>query len=267
MGRAFKVALFASHQQTLPCDWLNNPRKVLKSKTTILIGTGRNSQYATPSFRSVSFSMEKLDARFIFSNPILLKQGDRSQVLVCDYRPPRRTNESSKQCVLKFFPERFHLNFEKEVATYHFLLKAEHKSRLVNPLGYDKWPRGKYIKTIGRNIKPFAAEGADQCVDVLMLEYVPAGTQESQSTKIPLTRAASAMTALKDLHNLGVVHGDVSIDNILAPDEETVMWIDFSNSWLDASKQQLNWEWVWAAEYFSNLVYSATKRVLRRRRE
>jgi len=92
-------------------------------------------------------------------------------------------------------------------------------------------------------------------VYVIMLEHIEAIPLSSITPTMELIKGA--LSSLSELHGLGIVHGDISMDNILVIKESgglEVMLIDYSSSWLDASQEQEDWEFLRAAEYFAHLV-------------
>lgn len=197
--------------------------------------------------------MNPIDEKATFTRPRFLTSGFHSQVILCNCRLSGRSADKPITCVLKFFPSRFQLCFEKEIHAYRRLLESNTTLKYPKPYGYAEWPTAKYIKTIGRNIVPLI--GADNNVFVLILQYVEVG--DTSSSSISLELAVAAMESLNLLHKEKIVHGDISIDNILAIENETtadITWLDFSCSWTDASMKQIQWEWDKAAEYFAKLV-------------
>jgi serine/threonine protein kinase len=162
-----------------------------------------------------------------------------------------------ESCVLKFFALKSRAAYDKEVAVYWWLHNSgrtmKNYSRL---LGYDQWMAAKYVKTIGRGIKSILSKNPDPHIYVLMLKDIENSSPMSSVTITPAI-AAAALTNLAILHETGVVHGDISTDNILVLEEEEsvrVFWIDFSSSCTNASSIQTAWEMDRAAEYFSQWV-------------
>jgi RIO-like serine/threonine protein kinase len=86
-----------------------------------------------------------------------------------------------------------------------------------------------------------------QAVDGLPLEHV------EPSKKLAL----AIMASLGRIHNLGVVHGDISKSNVLILGEAHnphALWLDFASSWTNASELQQTWEIKNALQYFSDWV-------------
>lgn len=207
----------------------------------------------------ISGIMEVIDDRVLFSRPRLLSTGIHGQVIRCEYRVSRKTTSKNANCVLKFFPPRFKTCFDRERAIYQQLLDSNTSLQYVKPLGFAEWPSAKYLKTIGRGITAIE-NGTSSTVHVLMLEYEE--SSPLSSVPISLALAKSSIACLNMLHQLGIVHGDISTDNILVVERNgltDVVWIDFSGSWSDASPNQIALEARRAAEYFAHLVQNAVQ--------
>jgi serine/threonine protein kinase len=200
--------------------------------------------------------MDPLDDKVTFTRPRFLSTGFHSQVILCNTRLSGKSVYKPITCVLKFFPGRFELFFEKELQAYRRLLDSKTTLKYPKPLGFAEWPTAKYIKTIGRSIEPLEGADTESAIFVLLLEYVE--TRDVSSNSVTIEVAVAALESLNMLHQEGIVHGDISIGNTLAFEndvgETDVMWIDFSCSWTDASPKQIEWEWQRAVEYFAKLV-------------
>jgi RIO-like serine/threonine protein kinase len=151
-------------------------------------------------------------------------------------------------------------DYEKELQTYDLLYQATTTFEFAKPIGYAEWSAAKYAKIIGKGIRSIL-DPNDTTIFVLLLKYVAAKPLSEISASPEI--AAEALNMLARLHELGVVHGDISRDNILVMDSQdgktpTVVWIDFAASWRFASLQQVAWEMELAADYFEQwvLVYS-----------
>lgn len=199
--------------------------------------------------------MEVIDDRVLFSRPRLLSTGIHGQVVHSEYRVSQISRP--KNCVLKFFPARFKACFDREKVIYQQLLDSNTAVQYVKPLGIAEWPSAKYLKTIGRRITPIK-NGTSSTVYVLMLEYEKSSSLSSVPMSLPL--AKSSIACLNMLHQLGIIHGDISTDNVLVVERDglmDVLWIDFSCSWGDASPGQIALEARRAAEYFALLVQNS----------
>jgi serine/threonine protein kinase len=200
--------------------------------------------------------MNPIDDKATFTRPRFVSSGFHSQVILCNTRLSGRSADKPITCVLKCFPGRFQLFFENEIQAYKRLLQSKTSLKYPKPLGFAEWPTAKYIKTIGRTIEPLVDVDTESSIFVLVLQYVE--TLDVSSGSITIEVAVAAMESLNMLHNEGIVHGDISILNILTFEndagETEVMWIDFSCSWIDASAKQIELEWRRGTEYFAKLV-------------
>jgi serine/threonine protein kinase len=208
--------------------------------------------------------MERIDEKAVFSRPKLLHATQQSQVVRVNYKLPW-DDIKPEDCVLKFFLPQSRIAFEKERETYRLLNANPIRFDYANPIGYGEWTPAKYLKTIGKGIKPLANSNSESRILVLLLHFVD-GTPLSKVPPSP-TIAASALSNLASLHERGVVHGDISPDNILVSqgeDELKVFWIDFAASWGYASLRQVTWEMERAAEFFEQWVFLLRKHNLLR---
>jgi RIO-like serine/threonine protein kinase len=108
---------------------------------------------------------------------------------------------------------------------------------------------------IGRNIPSLLTGTMDKVIYVLMLQVVDGLQLEhvEPSKKVAL----AIMASLCRIHNLGVVHGDISKSNVLILGEAhnpQALWLDFASSWTNASEPQQKWERENALQYFSDWV-------------
>ena len=202
--------------------------------------------------------MEQIDPRLLFSRPRPLQSGSTRQVIRFDARPSRAGKSATIDCVLKFFSYVGRSSYDKEIAVYQRLSENTTTTR-PKFRGCDQWSREKYLKTVGRVTELLSLDGEPEpSIFVIMLDYIQLSRPLSTWTPIPVNTAKLALSALAELHKVGIVHGDISPSNILVIEDPTapveVVWIDFASSWTDASPKQITWECDRAAEYFSHWV-------------
>jgi serine/threonine protein kinase len=211
--------------------------------------------------------MGSIDPRLLFSRPIWLSSAPTHQVIRFTARFPRSAKKQAEtvDCVLKLFTSAARTSYDKEVAVYARLNEIDSKIPRPKLLGCAEWSREKYAKTVGKGI-PLLPAGTkfDSLVFVLMLEFLERSQPISTIATIPLDLAKSALSHLDQLHSLAIVHGDISLSNILiissdqADEPFNTAWVDFSSSWTDASSKQILWEHERAIEYFSQWVSPLT---------
>lgn len=105
------------------------------------------------------------------------------------------------------------------------------------------------------NIPSLLTGTKDKVIYVLMLGFVDGLQLEHVESSKKL--ALAIMASLCRIHNLGVVHGDISKSNVLILGEAhnpQALWLDFASSWTNASEPQQKWERENALQYFSNWV-------------
>jgi RIO-like serine/threonine protein kinase len=199
--------------------------------------------------------MERIHERAVFSRPKLLSLGQHSQVIRVNYKLPWDKG-SPDDCVLKIFLPRSRVAFEKEKEVYCFLETTPIRFEYARPIGYGEWTPAKYLKTIGKGIAPLPSATSQASIRVLLLRYVDGTLLHNIASSSVI--AASALSNLAGLHERGIVHGDISSDNILVSEEDDalkVFWLDFSSSWANASLKQVTWEMEKAAEFFEEWVF------------
>jgi RIO-like serine/threonine protein kinase len=202
--------------------------------------------------------MNAIDNRLIFSDIQELSTNSFSQVILCNYRLPGRRLLTVSQCVLKIFTQRFVARFDREVEIYAELAAANTSLQYPAPLGSSQWSLDKYKKVLGRLASSEIENSGDSDVFVFMLEYVDAPNLSTIELTPEIAKAC--ILELKKLHKLGIVHGDVSADNILYLKTEAsfkVVWLDFASSWTSASSGMLAAESKRAALYFARMVMNA----------
>src|SRR2546423_6665728 len=148
--------------------------------------------------------MQLIDERAVFSRPRPLKRGAHGQVVRVNYKLPWRKTKPTTDCVLKFFPASNRLAYDKEVEIYYRLEGNPTPGfEYARPLGYGEWTVAKYIKTIGKGIKPILQETPGATIFVLLLAFVDAA---SLAEVTPTARiAAAAFKSLGSLHACGIV--------------------------------------------------------------
>jgi RIO-like serine/threonine protein kinase len=200
--------------------------------------------------------MEQISDELSFSRPQLLSTGIHSQVVLFNYKQSRSRTAEVAACVLKFYRPDARFAYENELSVYRRLLGTKTELIYPKPFGYSEWSSAKYVKAIGRGIKRIV-EG-DASVYVLMLEYMENATPLS-SVNVSSSIAESAISSLCRLHNIRIVHGDISTSNalVLAEHEPArVAWIDFSSASTLALQKDLALETDKAIEYFGAIGVS-----------
>jgi serine/threonine protein kinase len=149
-------------------------------------------------------------------------------------------------------------SYDKEIGVYQ---RLKEKGIAARPKfrGCDEWSREKYAKIVGKGAKLMSLDDElEPSIFVVMLDYIQNSRPLSESIPVPLDIAKLALLHLAELHEIGIVHGDISHGNILLIESQEVplevVWIDFASSWTDASFEQITWECDRAAEYFSQWV-------------
>jgi hypothetical protein len=206
--------------------------------------------------------MELINNQFLFSRPHLLSSGAHSQVVRFNCKPshsrkvlPQRPAGESERCVLKFHTSANRLPYENELVIYRRLLETDAGLIYPRPIGYAEWSSQKYEKTIGRTIQSITG-GEDASIFVLMLEFIEQSKPLSSVT-VSIDIARAAISSLTKLHNIQIVHGDISTSNALVLEERAparVMWIDFSSASIGASDSDLGLERRKAIDYFGAMV-------------
>jgi len=189
--------------------------------------------------------MNEIDEKTVFSHPRPLKSSSKGQVIRFRAKLGANSpNAAAIDCVLKLFPECFRILYDKEVAVYQTLLYHKYLSFCPTPLGKAEWTFSKYAKVVGQKNAKLNNDGT---ILVLMLEFVDGPILSPSLIKDSKTIAIGLLKTLNQLHACRIVHGDVSLSNVKLldnqPDNEPrIVWLDFSSSWIHASKAQLDWE-------------------------
>ena len=203
--------------------------------------------------------MQKLNDQLTFTHIQLLHTSNRNQIVRCNYKKGRKVNS----CVLKLFPTKFRLSFEQERETYNKLLDANTNLLYPLPLGYTKWSVAKYEEVIGSTIGSIldGTPSNDSGVYVLMLHFIE-NAKQLDKVYPSLQLAIEIIASLDNLHRIRIVHGDLSLSNILLIKESLtdvgkIMFLDFASSWTNASRKQLEWETKNAVEFFAAWVHNS----------
>jgi RIO-like serine/threonine protein kinase len=213
----------------------------------------------TPDTMNIDTASE---APFQFSRPKLLSHKPRSQVFLCDYSSTG--SDSVSACIIKVFTARDKVSYRKESSVYSLARGsglASGLNALPTKLGSGEWDATRYQEFIGGKF-PSAMRRSEVGVDVIVLAYIESfnafGMSESLETRI--RGAKSALRTLQTLHTNGIVHGDISVNNVLIQryrDSYTATWIDFSASVINPTRARIALEWRNAIDYFSQLVPSS----------
>lgn len=192
---------------------------------------------------------------FEFLLPRLLSHKPRSQVVLCDYI----SDESSpfSECVVKVFPPKGRVAYEKELSAYS-VLEKEHKSISPRNIWSGNWSAERYQEFLG-GMLPSVLRRAETEVSVIALSFVKGSNVFSPRlpTETRIAAVKSALRSLRSLHRIGIVHGDISTENVIirsAGDHFFAFWIDFSSCNISASKKAMLHEWEKANKYFSQTV-------------
>jgi serine/threonine protein kinase len=179
---------------------------------------------------------------FPVSQPKLLTSKPRSQVFQCDYTD--ESGNSNTPCIVKIFSSRARIAYEKELAVY---LAVDCQSPHVTPskIWSGSWSASHYLVFLAGKL-PSMLRGRENQVDVIMLTYLQNATPLSRiDTSNRLEAVKSALRALLQLHEIGIVHGDPSAGNVLIRGigpRVSAVWIDFSSSIMNPSKADISFE-------------------------
>jgi len=199
------------------------------------------------------------DDPLLFVRPLLLRHSPASQVIECD----AIDNEDgfSQPCVLKFFAPKAEAAFRRELAVYTKTNKEEILGNVVPLLLWEgEWSSAKYKTFIGNF--PTLLRKSDRAVKFLAIHRITNTVYDfptGEPVELQPYAVKTALHGLQILHSFDIVHGDVSVQNLLLrrnSEYYDALWIDFSSSIVDASEQDMRYEWQKAVQYFSNLVCS-----------
>jgi hypothetical protein len=219
---------------------------------------------------------------FLYSDPKLLRHKSTQQVLLCNYisnqleglltsnivdpLPPvadaiQRAPSSSAtgKCILKVFSSKTRNVYEHEHKAYDLATGSRDKLKpVVDCLWSGPWTSNFYDQLIDNQL-PSIVQPGNTHVHVIMLSYIEDVKHLSSIPPILRQQDAirAALLALRSLHSLKIVHGDVQEKNILLVPRRAgykAYWVDLSSSRSNASHRSLSREWNQAIEYFAELV-------------
>jgi RIO-like serine/threonine protein kinase len=115
---------------------------------------------------------------------------------------------------------------------------------------YQAFLGGKFPSTLRRH---------ETGVNVIVLSYIDSfdAFSHTESSEARLKGVKAALRSLRALHEIGILHGDISAENTLVQrrgDVYAATWIDFSSSIVKPSPARVASEWRDAIDYFSILV-------------
>jgi RIO-like serine/threonine protein kinase len=198
-----------------------------------------------------------------FISPKLLSHKPHSQVILCSVRSAAENTKT--QCVLKFFPPKANAAFRQELLVYSKATTSESLQEIIpEKLWSESWTASRYHKFLAN--LPSVLAKSDRKVDVLAISYIEDSDAliESEPPELHIYAAKAALRALQELHENKIVHGDVSVDNLLVQrefDQYFAYWVDFSQSRLNAKQRDITYEWQKAVDYFADLVNPQMKKV------
>jgi len=201
---------------------------------------------------------EGVEELFQFYDPKLISHQSKQQVILCTYDSNPATGNPS-QCILKFFSPKRRAAWKNEEAAYSVVRDADLEivplprllwSGIWTETYYNQLIRVKLPSVLGRN---------ETSVHVIMLSYIDETQTITRQPTIAQQKLAvkAAMLALRCLHTLKIIQGNVSEENVLLVKKDATYlayWIDLSSCTIGASERALSREWREAIEYFSQLV-------------
>jgi serine/threonine protein kinase len=194
---------------------------------------------------------------FLFLRPSLISHTAQSQVIECEAHD--KSHGDRQGCILKFFSPRAESALKQELAVYTKVKGDEELGGFVPRLLWSgTWPSQSYRSFIGRF--PSLLRKSDRSVRLIAIELIINAIQNfpaSEPPELHVYAIKTALHALQLLHSNGIVHGDISVDNIIFRREAEfydAFWIDFSSAIIDASPEDVAYEWQKAVQYFSHLV-------------
>lgn len=187
------------------------------------------------------------------SKPRLISHKPRTQVLQCDY-----TDESGQACtcIVKLFSPRAKVGFGRERDVY-WLGNVQKGNITASALWSGLWTSTQYQSFLGGNL-PSMLRRTEHQVRVLVLSSISNSTLlRNVGLSSRLAAVKASLQSLRALHDVGIVHGDPSADNVLIQmcgDRLTATWIDFSASVIKPSEFDVSHELQKATEYFAQFV-------------
>lgn len=205
----------------------------------------------------------------IFLKPRLLSHKQHSQVLLCETYFPAADDDLQTPCIAKIFPPKSKPNYDKELAVYTHDTGSAGLSGSARPRLLDSgtWSKSRYKGVLGGKL-PSVLKRSDTLVFVIVLEYLESEDllATDQPSEVRLRAAKGALRYLRVLHTEGILHGDVSVDNVLFRKIGNTgyepFWIDYSAAVVQASEALIGREWKKSIGYFARLVTSSRRFVL-----
>lgn len=243
-----------SDKASLPAiGWVSNKADGLPT-TPLPHSVGRPS-----SAPSMELSNEDASELFRFTNPKLVSQKAKSQVVYCDAFNVKAQKETP--CILKFFSSSAVSAYQREVAVYSSVTGSAELQQIVpSMMCSGAVTAAKYRNFLGKNLPTSLLRKSDRQVFVIVLSYIHNTNSISDAPEgLRLFLVRAALRSLCHLHAARITHGDVSVNNLLIHRANgfgySPYWIDFSSSSVEASPASISHEWEKAVEYFSDLVH------------
>jgi len=138
-----------------------------------LIGRGvpRNKSLIFSRFfeNQQDVNMNEIDGKIEFSQPRTFKASSTGEVVRFRAKSRRNASNISTDCVLKFVPECFRIQYDKEVVAYEILIEHGCLSFCSKPVGKAEWTFFKHSNVVGQSNAKLDDHGS---IFVLMLEFV-----------------------------------------------------------------------------------------------
>jgi serine/threonine protein kinase len=191
-----------------------------------------------------------------YLKPRLLSQNSKTQVILCDTFEGDIRNINP--CVLKLFHPSVKALYANELAVYELRSSIPDLVDIVpERLWSGRWSAGRYREFIGNGF-PNLLRKSDKHILVLAIEYIEdVGPLHVLPEDLRSYIVKAALHSLRALHTAGILHGDVSNQNMLVTKTDEryeIEWIDFGASSTAASPDLIALEWENAINYFSDLV-------------
>jgi len=148
---------------------------------------------------------------------------------------------STVPAIMKAFSNEFTEELRSEIAAYKIFYRENVGDFVPRLYAYKEWTQREWRKNFPSiRLERESGEEVRGGITTFFLEYIADAefvSPENVSTMI----AAKALVALESIHKLGILHGDIKIDNLLiVPSTGRVVWIDFSSSVTPVTRLQ-NW--------------------------
>jgi serine/threonine protein kinase len=203
------------------------------------------------------FAADSRGEPFKLSKPRLVSHKPRTQVFFAD-RSIAAEKVDRVHCIVKVFSPRSKISYDKEIATY--TLVSDAAPNVVPVLLWSGvWTVARYRQFIGEKL-PTVLRRTENQLHIIVLSYLDGidAFSDNETTETRQNAAKAALHALARLHSIGIVHGDISGDNVIIQRKTgpsySATWIDFSASVTSPSKADVSYEWQKAVDYFSQLV-------------